>query len=98
MVILCIGGPSAKNLIRKDFKITSERGKFFKSELAKAIIATLHPSYVLRQQSASNDGGYSLLVGDIGKAWETAVKLAQRAGITQKPSSGEEQLTLFGQG
>ncbi len=98
MVILCIGGPSAKNLIRKDFKITSERGKFFKSELSKTIIATLHPAYVLRQQSASNDGGYGLLVSDIDRAWDTAVRLANRTAVSREPSGGEEQLTLFGQG
>ncbi|MBZ0212464.1 MAG: uracil-DNA glycosylase, partial [Nitrospirae bacterium] len=26
-VVLCVGAPSAKNLIRKDFRITAERGK-----------------------------------------------------------------------
>ena len=28
-VILCVGGPSAKSLIKKDFKITGERGRYF---------------------------------------------------------------------
>lgn len=77
-VVLCVGAPSAKNLIRKDFRITAERGKLFKSELARAILATLHPAYILRQQSATNDGGYGLLVADIAKAWTTAVRLAER--------------------
>jgi len=73
-----VGAPSAKNLIRKDFRITAERGKLFKSELARAILATLHPAYILRQQSQTNDGGYGLLVADIAKAWSTAVRLAER--------------------
>jgi DNA polymerase len=78
-VILCIGAPSAKNLIKKDFKITVERGTYFPSEHAKTIMATLHPSYILRNMSANgNDGGYSLLVSDIRKAWEAAVKLAEK--------------------
>ncbi len=76
-VILCIGAPSAKNLIRKDFKITVERGRYFPSDLAKTILATLHPAYILRQQSPTNDGGYGLLVADIGKAWSAAIRLAQ---------------------
>jgi DNA polymerase len=74
-VILCIGAPSAKNLIKKDFKITQERGKFFQSELAKCILACLHPAYILRQMNISGDGGFSLLVADIGKAWEAAIRL-----------------------
>jgi DNA polymerase len=74
-VVLCVGGPSAKNLIRKDFKITSERGKYFRSDFARCILATLHPAYILRQSSVSNDGGYALLVADIGRAWAAAQRL-----------------------
>ncbi|MBX3113663.1 MAG: uracil-DNA glycosylase [Fimbriimonadaceae bacterium] len=80
MLILCIGAPSAKNLIQKNFKITAERGKLFPSEYARASMATLHPSYILRQQNISGDGGYGLLVADIKKAWETAVALREKYG------------------
>lgn len=78
-VILCIGAPSAKNLIKKDFKITRERGLYFPCEFAKTAIATLHPSYILRQQNAQgDDGGYSLLVADIAKAWAAALRLVEK--------------------
>lgn len=77
-VILCVGAPSAKNLIKKDFKITAERGKYFRCEFARTAIATLHPSYILRQRNISGDGGYSLLVADIKLAWETALKLVAK--------------------
>jgi DNA polymerase len=80
-VILCVGAPSAKNLIKPDFRITIERGKYFECEFAKVAIATLHPAYVLRQQGATNDGGYSLIVADIKRAWECAQKLAEKAGV-----------------
>jgi len=77
-VILCVGAPSARNLIKPDFKITLERGKYFPCEFAKTAIATLHPSYILRQQNIQkDDGGYSLLVADIRKAWEAAVRLSE---------------------
>ncbi|MBL8087189.1 MAG: uracil-DNA glycosylase [Chthonomonas sp.] len=74
-VILCVGAPSAKNLIKKDFKITRERGLYFPCEFARTAIATLHPAYILRQQSPTTDGGFSLLVADIVKAWDAAQKL-----------------------
>jgi uracil-DNA glycosylase len=74
-VILCVGAPSAKNLIKKDFKITVERGKFFRSGYSRTIMATLHPSYILRQQRPDSDGGFGLLVSDILRCWETAVVL-----------------------
>ncbi|MDR3690101.1 MAG: uracil-DNA glycosylase [Fimbriimonas sp.] len=79
-VILCIGGPSAKNLIKKNFQITKERGMYFPCEFARTAIATLHPSYILRQMNISGDGGYSLLVADIQRAWEAAQKLATKEG------------------
>lgn len=78
-VILCVGAPSAKNLIKKNFRITQERGLYFPCEFAKTAIATLHPSYILRQQNMNHDdGGYSLLVADIKKAWEAAWKLREK--------------------
>lgn len=98
-VILCVGAPSAKNLIKKDFKITIERGKIFQTELAEAILATLHPAYILRQANISGDGGYSLFVADIQKAWDTAVRLAERTtslGNAQpEPIATELQTSLF---
>ncbi len=78
LVILCVGAPSAKTIIKKDFKITQERGRLFESSLAKAAMAALHPSYILRQANISGDGGYALLVADVLKAWETACRLRER--------------------
>lgn len=78
-VILCVGAPSAKNLIKKNFQITKERGKYFPCEFAKTAIATLHPSYILRQANIDkSDGGYSLLVADIQRAWEAAQRLRSK--------------------
>jgi DNA polymerase len=77
-VILCVGAPSAKNLIKKDFRITLERGKYFPCPYAKTAMATLHPSYILRQMNVSGDGGYSLLVQDIARAYEAATRLVEK--------------------
>jgi DNA polymerase len=90
-VILCVGAPSARNLIKRDFKITAERGRYFPCPLARVAMATLHPAYILRQQGSRSDGGYSLLVADIGRAWLTAQKLLTQA----PPSSAAVQLELF---
>ena len=96
-VILCVGAPSAKNLIKKDFRITLERGKYFPCQFAKTAIATLHPAYILRNQSASTDGGYALLVADIARAWETAQKLLTSGTPTPRAvvETGDEQPSLF---
>lgn len=82
-VILCVGAPSAKNLIRPDFAITKERGRYFPIKYAKTAIATLHPSYVLRQMNISGDQSYNLLVQDIAKAWLAAQRLANRGELEE---------------
>lgn len=95
-VILCIGAPSAKNLIKKDFKITKERGLYFPCDFARTAIATLHPAYILRQMNISGDGGYGLLVTDIQKAWAAAKRLQQSTQQEKAQESGSlEQQTLF---
>ena len=48
-IILCLGGPAAKAIIDKDFKITKDRGKWYEVAGARAM-ATFHPAYVLRQR------------------------------------------------
>jgi DNA polymerase len=93
-VILCIGGPSAKTLIRKDFKITAERGKYFRTDLAKTALATLHPAYILRNQSAGSDGGYSLLVADIARAWACAQQLLAKESDVEPLPESERELAL----
>ncbi|MBX3120103.1 MAG: uracil-DNA glycosylase [Fimbriimonadaceae bacterium] len=100
-VVLCIGAPSAKLIIKKDFKITAERGKYFPCAYARTAIAALHPAYILRQSSSTHDGGYSLLVADIARAWAAAQKLlveGQEAEPAKESSTDEqvsEQESLF---
>ncbi len=68
LVILCLGAPAAKFIIKKDFKMTRERGIFYPTRYARHAIAALHPAYILRQMGSTNDGGKSLLIADIEAA------------------------------
>lgn len=47
-VIVCLGATAAQALLGKSFKVTRQRGKPVKSDLANVVIATVHPSSVLR--------------------------------------------------
>ena len=49
-IILCLGGPAAKTVIDKDFRITKDRGKWYEVEGGVKAMATFHPAYVLRQR------------------------------------------------
>lgn len=68
LVILSLGAPSAKFVIKKDFKMTQERGIIFPTKYAKYAVAALHPAYILRQAGETYDGGKSLLIADIDLA------------------------------
>jgi uracil-DNA glycosylase len=68
LVILSLGAPSSKFVIKKDFKMTQERGIVYPTRYARYAIAALHPAYILRQAGETYDGGKSLLIADIDAA------------------------------
>lgn len=47
-VIVVLGATAAQALLGKDFKVTQRRGELIESELAPYIVATVHPSSILR--------------------------------------------------
>lgn len=47
-VLVVLGATAAQSLLGKQFRVTQQRGKALDSELAKTVIATVHPSSVLR--------------------------------------------------
>jgi uracil-DNA glycosylase len=47
-VIVALGATAAQALLGKQFRVTQQRGKPLPSEFAEAIVATVHPSAVLR--------------------------------------------------
>jgi len=47
-VVVCLGATAAQALIGPKFKVTTGRGEFVPSALAPFVIATVHPSSILR--------------------------------------------------
>ncbi|HEV3141153.1 MAG TPA: UdgX family uracil-DNA binding protein [Vicinamibacterales bacterium] len=47
-VIVCLGATAAQALLGKQFKVTARRGELIPSTLAPLVIATVHPSSILR--------------------------------------------------
>jgi len=47
-VIVCLGATAAQALLGPQFKVTKQRGQFIESTLAPYIMATVHPSSILR--------------------------------------------------
>jgi uracil-DNA glycosylase len=49
--LVCLGATAAQALLGSSFKVSTERGKFVDSPLAPLVMATVHPSSVLRAQT-----------------------------------------------
>src|SRR5690348_14428044 len=47
-VIVCLGATAAQALLGRDFRVTQHRGEIIQSPLAKHVMATVHPSSILR--------------------------------------------------
>lgn len=47
-VVVCLGATAAQALLGAQFKVTKQRGQFIESTLAPYIMATVHPSSILR--------------------------------------------------
>jgi len=46
--IVCLGATAAQALLGRQFKVTAHRGEFIESPLAPVVLATVHPSSLLR--------------------------------------------------
>ena len=47
-VLVCLGATAAQALLGRDFSVTRQRGQFVASTLAPKVVATVHPSSILR--------------------------------------------------
>jgi uracil-DNA glycosylase len=71
-VIVCLGATAAQALLGRNFRVTQQRGELLPFTLADAIMATVHPSSILRAPDAeSRREGTAGLIADLGRvaAW-----------------------------
>ncbi|HEY7623655.1 MAG TPA: UdgX family uracil-DNA binding protein [Candidatus Limnocylindria bacterium] len=65
-VVVCLGATAAQALISPTFKVTKERGKLIPSPIAPHVVATVHPSSVLRApDDASRERELDEFVADL---------------------------------
>jgi probable DNA metabolism protein len=64
-LVVCLGATAAQSLMGRDFRITTDRAKFFPHRWAKELVATIHPSAVLRALPERFEEEYGLLVRDL---------------------------------
>ncbi|MCD6074084.1 MAG: phage polymerase-related protein [Rhodospirillales bacterium] len=67
--ILCLGATPAQTLLGRAFRVTKDRGRKVASNLAPVVMATVHPSSLLREPDPkARDENYRRFVSDLKKA------------------------------
>ena len=63
-IVVCLGATAAQSLLGADFRVTKERGQWLEFEDGQRIIATIHPSAVLRA-GENREQEYRSFVADL---------------------------------
>lgn len=72
-LVVCLGSTAGQTIFGPTFRVTKQRGKLLESPLAKRVVATVHPSSLLRQPDReSQEREYKNFVADLRVALEAA--------------------------
>jgi uracil-DNA glycosylase family protein len=72
-LVVCLGSTAGQAFFGSSFRVTRERGKVLSSKLAPKVVATVHPSSLLRQpDEVSRDREYAHFVVDLRAALKAA--------------------------
>lgn len=69
-VLVCLGATAAQALLGPSFRVTKERGRLIKSDWAPYVLATVHPSALLRADDDARAGEIARFVDDLRKVAE----------------------------
>lgn len=53
-ILVCLGASAAQSLLGREFRVSQQRGQIVESTLAPYVIATVHPSSILRAQDENS--------------------------------------------
>src|SRR5262249_3663600 len=73
-IIVCLGATAAQALLGKDFRVSTQRGKPVPSPLAPIVMATVHPSSILRADEESRQSEFQRFVSDLKVVAEASTR------------------------
>ena len=72
-LVICLGATAGQAIFGPSFRVTRERGKVLSSKLTPRVVATVHPSSLLRQpDEESREREYAHFVSDLRVALKAA--------------------------
>jgi len=64
-VLVCLGATAAQALLGRSFRVTKQRGEELQSDLAPHVVATIHPSAILRADGEDRERELAAFVDDL---------------------------------
>jgi DNA polymerase len=65
-MVVCLGATAAQALLGRGFRVTAQRGRVLRAPLAERVVATVHPSSILRaRDDASRHAELARFVADL---------------------------------
>jgi DNA polymerase len=64
-VLVCLGATAAQALLGRQFRVTKQRGVPVESDLAPVVLATVHPSSILRADEEDREAELAAFVSDL---------------------------------
>ena len=89
-LVVCLGATAAQSILGRDFRITKSHGTFVPHEWAKLVMATIHPSAILRAPDAEQrHAQYLMFVEDLARipekvdltAWEPEIHTGRKRAV-----------------
>jgi len=80
-LVVCLGATAAQAVLGRDFRVTRDRGVVLPSPLAERVLATVHPSSILRApDEESRQAEMKSFIADLSVAARVLRELNQNAG------------------
>jgi len=82
-ILVCLGATAAQALLGRDFRVSRQRGQWVESPLAPQVLATVHPSSILR--APDDDARHAQMarfVEDLRKVAAAIRRLGQKRNLT----------------
>jgi DNA polymerase len=64
-LVVLLGATAAQSLLGKDFRVTRDRGRVLEAPFADAVVATVHPSSILRARDEDRERERAAFVADL---------------------------------
>jgi len=71
-VVVCLGATASQALLGSGFRLTAHRGEVLEGPAGVSVVATIHPSAVLRMKGDEREAAFAGLVEDLQRAAEAA--------------------------